>query len=204
MILMKVFAAVISIIAVFLLNNVSGVSIKPITVELRICGENQYRNTDSSGNVECLECPLVKPASCPDGSWPVKSKPVENECPKYTCPKEPVMCTLDFKICAEDQYLGTGSSGCPECLQCPLVKPARCPDGSWPVKIQNECPKLTCPKKPVMCTLDLKICAEGEYLGTGSSGCPECLQCPLVKPARCPDGSWPVKSKSVQNECPKL
>ncbi|KAG4078332.1 hypothetical protein HA402_013042 [Bradysia odoriphaga] len=109
------------------------------------------------------------------------------------------MCTLDLKICAEGEFLGTGESGCPECLQCPLKK-IGCPGGVSPIKNphqENKCPTWRCPPPRPVCTKEMKICKLGDYLGTGASGCPECLPCPQPRCAR------PIPIPTQQNQCPK-
>lgn len=59
---------------------------------------------------------------------------------------------MDYKICAENQYLGTGTDGCPACLPCALDF-VLCPNGSLRVKnpkVENKCPTYTCFKKPII------------------------------------------------------
>lgn len=113
------------------------------------------------------------------------------------------MCNLDVKICNEEQYLGTGLDGCPECLQCPR-RNIECPEGGAAMqgrKVVNQCPTYYCSDKPVRCTKEMKYCDDCQYLGTGSSGCQECLPCPIAVP-RCPVGSTPMRNPAVLNRCP--
>lgn len=154
-----------------------------------------------SGCPECLQCPQITFTRCSNGETPVENPHVVNECPTWHCPN--AFCTLELKLCADGQYLGTGSSGCPECFQCPLKK-IGCPNGVSPIRnprVENKCPTWYCPQAAV-CTKEMKICREGQYLGTGSSGCPECLPCGRIPIPRCPAGVAPKKNPRVQNQCP--
>ncbi len=114
----------------------------------RICPAGQYWGIGTSGCNECLDCPLVNLAPCPDGTYPQPSEPVENQCTTYSCPGKPVICPMIVRLCPQGQFWGIGASGCNECRQCPIVKLAPCADGSYPqpsALVQNKCPTYSCP-----------------------------------------------------------
>lgn len=64
-----------------------------------------------------------------------------------------VDCTVDYKICEEGEYLGTGADGCPACCPCSPDVGVR-PDGTIRIKnlpIENHCPTYSCLTVPIIC-----------------------------------------------------